>query len=325
MSYEELNDNEYDQDGALIVKGERMNVDEDEFKSVKFTASNFTAIQSAENSLINSVTGTGAISLSPERDTNKASRRSPSLSPQRDRSPSPQRRQRQRRRSPSPERDQIPNDNTKMANTSAASTSNTGVKMADGTAAGLQSGKSIKQQLDAQKKAELLALEKSISMQGQEQKTVYRDTKTGKKVDLDIQRTEQLEKEKKRAAEDEAKRDWGRGIAQKREGEELKRRIEAEKKSALAVYADDRGLNASLKEKVRWGDAMAQHVPISKSKRRRAVYKGPPPPPNRYGILPGFRWDGVDRSNGFELKVFRSKVALKEGRKEYDRWAMEDM
>ncbi len=60
-------------------------------------------------------------------------------------------------------------------------------------------------------------------------------------------------------------------------------------------------------------------------KKSVAKYKGPPAPPNRYGLQPGSRWDGVDRSNGFEKRYYDSINAKKARDEAAYKWSVEDM
>lgn len=48
-------------------------------------------------------------------------------------------------------------------------------------------------------------------------------------------------------------------------------------------------------------------------------------PPNRYNIRPGYRWDGVDRSNGYEKKRFEALNAKKAVEEEAYKWSTSDM
>ncbi|RKO83863.1 hypothetical protein BDK51DRAFT_2994, partial [Blyttiomyces helicus] len=138
--------------------------------------------------------------------------------------------------------------------------------------------------------------------------TIHRD-RSGRKVDLAAQRAELAAKRREREAREEANMEWGRGFVQTRDAEARKARLDAEADRPLAVYADDRERNEELKGVDRWGDPMAALVAKNKAGKGkpRPVYKGPPAAPNRFGILPGYRWDGVDRSNGAEAAMFSKK------------------
>ena len=54
-------------------------------------------------------------------------------------------------------------------------------------------------------------------------------------------------------------------------------------------------------------------------------YKGPAPAPNRFGIQPGYRWDGVNRSNGFEKQLFAKQADRKATAAMAYKWSTEDM
>jgi len=92
-------------------------------------------------------------------------------------------------------------------------------------------------------------------------------------------------------------------------------------------YADDTELNENLKEQDRWNDPAAAFLTKGKKKNGPSVpqYSGPPPPPNRFGILPGYRWDGVDRSNGFERQLMQKGNEKKMLAAEGYKWSVDDM
>ncbi|XP_023144256.1 BUD13 homolog [Amphiprion ocellaris] len=158
--------------------------------------------------------------------------------------------------------------------------------------------------------------------------TVFRD-KSGKRRDLDSEREEQKKKAGIKAAKDEKYAQWGKGLAQNQMHQQKLEDAVIEAQKPLARHYDDEDLDRMLREQEREGDPMAAMLRRKKDRNPKAQekprYKGPAPPPNRFNIPPGYRWDGVDRSNGFEQKRYMRISDKKAGQEAAYKWSVEDM
>lgn len=205
-----------------------------------------------------------------------------------------------------------------------------GPMMASGAMAGLQTAEQVTAALKRKEKAERKAM-KEAGMDpsaGKAQETIYRDA-SGRRIDIAMKRAEmraKAEEEERKKVEELENR---KGDVQRREKEERKQALEDAKVMGVARYADDKDLNEELKEVERWNDPMAKMVSTSKSKGKKGkkaagkTYQGAFEP-NRYGIKPGWRWDGVDRSNGFEKKWFAARNKQKNREELEYMWQMDE-
>ncbi|KAI0444275.1 Pre-mRNA-splicing factor of RES complex-domain-containing protein [Xylaria telfairii] len=204
------------------------------------------------------------------------------------------------------------------------------VMMSDGTYAGLQTGATVSAQLARRRAAERAEYERSGGAQQKEAETIYRDA-TGRRVDVSMKRAE-LRREAEEAARKRAEAEQAlRGDVQIDEARRRREALDDAKVMGVARHADDADMNADMKAQVRWGDTMAAFVKpkddAGKGPGRRVkgrpVYKGAWAP-NRYQIPPGYRWDGVDRSNGFEAERFKA-INRRERNKDLDySWQMDE-
>jgi pre-mRNA-splicing factor CWC26 len=122
--------------------------------------------------------------------------------------------------------------------------------------------------------------------------------------------------------------EWGKGMVQKKLRAEKLESDVYEAQKPLARYIDDTDLDKMMREQEREDDPMLQYIKKSIDKEsgvEKKEYKGPAPAPNRFKIKPGYRWDGVDRSNGFEKKYFESLSQKKAFDVERYKWSVEDL
>lgn len=136
---------------------------------------------------------------------------------------------------------------------------------------------------------------------------------------------EKLQKEEERRKKYES---WGKG---QKQIEEYQNRMTAEThemNKPIARYAGDTDLEEYLRGQCREGDPMAAYIRKktndSQSGPCKLTYQGSFPE-NRFNIRPGYRWDGVDRSNGYEKKWFENISQKKAIEEEAYKYSVEDM
>ncbi|XP_006623138.1 BUD13 homolog [Apis dorsata] len=203
-------------------------------------------------------------------------------------------------------------------------------KTLDGKRAGLQDAKALREETEAYKKREAEHFSKlSKEVTGVGQAVVIRDTKTGKKRNLEAEAQEERERQKQQEELDEKYAKWGKGLKQVEDHEEKLKDDLYEMSKPLARYADDADLDKILREQEREGDPMLEYI---KQKQIKEGKRKPDPPkyegsfmPNRFGIKPGHRWDGVDRSNGYEKRWFEAQNAKVARQEEAYKWSTSDM
>ncbi|KAK9885952.1 hypothetical protein WA026_013828 [Henosepilachna vigintioctopunctata] len=206
------------------------------------------------------------------------------------------------------------------------------IKTLDGKSAGLQNAKDLVAEIEEIKRREDEHFKNlSNEVSGANANTIVRDRKTGKIRNFVEEAEKNLEMLKKKAENEEKYSRWGRGLKQVEDAMEKKAEALNEMNKPLARYADDDDLERYLKEQEREGDPMLAY--IRKKKKKQDIDEGKPIKPeymgefmpNRFGIRPGHRWDGVNRSNGYEKRWFEVQNSRVAEREESYKWNTEDM
>ena len=209
------------------------------------------------------------------------------------------------------------------------------VKMESGAHAGLQSADAVTAQLERRKKEERKRfLEDGDAHSGKNAETIYRDA-SGRIINVAMARAEarkKAEEENRKKIEEE---DAAKGDVQLRERDRRREELKEAKFMTVARSADDVDMNEELKGRERWNDPMARYIEKeggvngvkggkqTKSISGKPLYKGAAAP-NRYGIRPGHRWDGVDRGNGFEGDWFKARNKQSSLRDLEYQWQMDE-
>lgn len=200
--------------------------------------------------------------------------------------------------------------------------------LSSGKGGGLKTGAELKRENDLKRKREKEIMENlHVDLSGKGAETIRRD-KSGMKIDSKLETIKKRKQEEEELEHQEKYARWGKGLAQVNEFQNKIKDDLHEMDKPLARYKDDQDLDVLLRERDREGDPMLAFLSKGKTKVNTPAkprYNGPTPAPNRFNIWPGYRYDGVDRSNGFEKRRFSEINKQKTHKTAAYKWSVEDM
>ncbi|RHZ56411.1 putative cell cycle control protein (Cwf26) [Aspergillus thermomutatus] len=184
-----------------------------------------------------------------------------------------------------------------------------GLRMESGARAGLQTAEQTAAMVAAQERRKKAEAARHRERPAEAQETIYRDA-SGRIINVAMKRAEARRAEQEKREKEEAAKEALMGDVQRAEREARRQQIQEARAMPLARTIEDDTLNEELKAQQRWNDPAAGFLTKTKgpgaSVTGKPLYKGAFQP-NRYGIRPGHRWDGVDRGNGFEKEWFTAR------------------
>ena len=204
-------------------------------------------------------------------------------------------------------------------------------KTSSGHSAGIQSTEEFaenERRLKRQRQEELASMPDVRNS-----KTVYRN-KSGEVIDMESEYLKKTVMDKARtAAIEDAQFEWGKGAVQKLDREDAIKEAIRLSGEGFARYNDNEHLEKIRKSVIHSDDPMAAFMKNEKLKKTgpqlsrsgKRLYNGPTPPPNRFGIMPGYRWDAVDRANGFEHKILTRMNDKKSYQEDEYKWSVSDL
>lgn len=198
--------------------------------------------------------------------------------------------------------------------------------MESGAHAGLQSADQVTAQLARKQAEERRRFQREGDAHtGRGAETIYRDA-SGRVINVAMARAEARAKAEDDAAKKAAAVEAQRGDVQRAERVQRREQLDEAKFLPVARFADDEALNRELKDQPRWDDparAFLRQKSAGKSVSGKPLYAGAAMP-NRYGIRPGYRWDGVDRGNGWEREYFVAANRRKDLKELDYAWQMDE-